>query len=522
MQEKDRQSKARASGCSAITFALVLVSVLWLSSAANAGWLIDEARRHVSAHGRMECLECHGDVAQAGQHPRADRVDRGPGRTVRTRALHRLPRLGRRRASQNGRCTEGGPRTRPRTTAIASPATTPTQQMRAADAGQVRPCAAAAGAVRQLPRAAQPPARALPRRRHLPDLPQPLRSQHPGRGARRAHPLPGLPRPRGRQPAGRRPGRVPMVELGRTVKPHQDVACLTCHPRSAQYGHSRQATADCRQCHVRHPGVDHPRRPPAGRLRGLPPLRGCAREGPAHRGGPLGAPVRSPQPRARHGAHGRRSGLPPLPPQPEPGRSRGRRTAAQGHPAHALPRRHAFRRGCHNAVRAGRVRDRPGRQPRVLVFRPPPCRPWSGHGASRPAARRLCPARLDSSTGCCNGRFSARRPAAGSAHAPAFVRPVRPALPLGHRRLGRFPLGPAQRLGPGSCWTRTGWANGIFFDLTGLVVVGGRRGRRPARPVAGRRGAAARACRGTTRSFLRPCSAPSCWPGSCWKGPGSR
>ena len=31
------------------------------------------------------------------------------------------------------------------------------------------------------------------------------------------------------------------------------MACLTCHPRSAQYGHSRQATADCRQCHVRHP-----------------------------------------------------------------------------------------------------------------------------------------------------------------------------------------------------------------------------------------------------------------------------
>ena len=54
------------------------ISLRWCGPA-HANWLVDEARRHVSAHGRMECLECHGDVAQAGQHPKADRVDRGPG-----------------------------------------------------------------------------------------------------------------------------------------------------------------------------------------------------------------------------------------------------------------------------------------------------------------------------------------------------------------------------------------------------------------------------------------------------------
>jgi nitrate reductase gamma subunit len=35
-------------------------------------------------------------------------------------------------------------------------------------------------------------------------------------------------------------------------RPHRDVACLTCHPQSARYGHSRQTPGDCRQCHVRH------------------------------------------------------------------------------------------------------------------------------------------------------------------------------------------------------------------------------------------------------------------------------
>jgi hypothetical protein len=45
-----------------------------------------------------------------------------------------------------------------------------------------------------------------------------------------------------------------MVDLGpEGMTPHQEIACLTCHPRSAQYGHSGQATADCRQCHTRHP-----------------------------------------------------------------------------------------------------------------------------------------------------------------------------------------------------------------------------------------------------------------------------
>jgi hypothetical protein len=48
--------------------------------------------------------------------------------------------------------------------------------------------------------------------------------------------------------------RAPVVELGPDgMAPHQDVACLTCHPHSAAYGHAGRPTADCRQCHTRHP-----------------------------------------------------------------------------------------------------------------------------------------------------------------------------------------------------------------------------------------------------------------------------
>lgn len=48
-------------------------------------------------------------------------------------------------------------------------------------------------------------------------------------------------------------GVLPVLDVGpEGLRPHADVACLTCHPQSAQYGHSRQKPDDCRQCHVRH------------------------------------------------------------------------------------------------------------------------------------------------------------------------------------------------------------------------------------------------------------------------------
>jgi hypothetical protein len=50
-----------------------------------------------------------------------------------------------------------------------------------------------------------------------------------------------------------RVGVLPVLDVGpEGFRPHADLACLTCHPQAAQYGHSRQTPGDCRQCHVRH------------------------------------------------------------------------------------------------------------------------------------------------------------------------------------------------------------------------------------------------------------------------------
>ena len=45
-----------------------IIGALFLSigvgSNAHANWVLDEARWHVSAHGQIMCLDCHGDVGK--------------------------------------------------------------------------------------------------------------------------------------------------------------------------------------------------------------------------------------------------------------------------------------------------------------------------------------------------------------------------------------------------------------------------------------------------------------------------
>lgn len=50
-----------------------IISVLLFSgfyaTAAQAGWLLDSARFHISAHGQISCQDCHSDIDQQANHP---------------------------------------------------------------------------------------------------------------------------------------------------------------------------------------------------------------------------------------------------------------------------------------------------------------------------------------------------------------------------------------------------------------------------------------------------------------------
>lgn len=47
--------------------------MLWLTDGADAGWLIDYERYHISVHGQFSCQDCHTDISEKNRHP--DPVD---------------------------------------------------------------------------------------------------------------------------------------------------------------------------------------------------------------------------------------------------------------------------------------------------------------------------------------------------------------------------------------------------------------------------------------------------------------
>jgi nitrate reductase gamma subunit len=57
--------------------AALLTLTLWgMATAAEAGWLIDAERYHVSVHGQLSCQDCHSDISRKIRHPDPAEVNR--------------------------------------------------------------------------------------------------------------------------------------------------------------------------------------------------------------------------------------------------------------------------------------------------------------------------------------------------------------------------------------------------------------------------------------------------------------
>ena len=48
---------------------ILAVTLLWLTTTAEAAWLIDNERFHVSVHGQLSCQDCHEGIGQRQRHP---------------------------------------------------------------------------------------------------------------------------------------------------------------------------------------------------------------------------------------------------------------------------------------------------------------------------------------------------------------------------------------------------------------------------------------------------------------------
>jgi nitrate reductase gamma subunit len=230
--------------------ASILIGLLFsicVSVHAHANWLVDEARWHVSAHGQIMCADCHADVGKKALHPDPTNVNQQPGSRFQAQqctGCHdsvisdlEAGRHGNRpmNVGQDYRhCRDcHDPHTQPR---ISNPgAFNPTRPVQ----GQCGSC--------------HEPREKLPA---LPSADEACMACHrwwdpkaPG-AATLCLACHGPKSPFGR---GVGTEALRILDMGpEGFRPHGEVACLTCHPQAARYGHSRQQPGDCRQCHVRH------------------------------------------------------------------------------------------------------------------------------------------------------------------------------------------------------------------------------------------------------------------------------
>jgi nitrate reductase gamma subunit len=218
---------------------------------AHANWLVDETRWHVSAHGQIMCLDCHGDIGKEALHPDPADVNRLPGsffHPEQCTGCHDsvLSELG---AGRHGgqplkvdqdyqRCRDcHDPHTQP---GISHPGAYDPAQPAQEQCGSCHEPRARLPALPAADEACMDCHRAW-------NLKAPGAARHSNALCLACH------GPESRVVRTGRVGVLPVLDMSpEGFWPHTDLACLTCHPQAARFGHSRQTPGDCRQCHVRH------------------------------------------------------------------------------------------------------------------------------------------------------------------------------------------------------------------------------------------------------------------------------
>ncbi len=219
---------------------------------AEASWLIDARKFHISAHGQTPCVDCHGDMAERDFHPNPDVVNkkrsdffnqeqclschddvtdnlesglhgskkvRNPNKyiCIRCHKPHSQPRL---RDNRIGNFEPGRPRD--------------------------KQCDACHELRSSLP-APSPEDKAC-MRCHRPVSPDDPKGRDQINGlCFHCHGDSGT---QAQKVTGKTIPLIVVKEYRST--PHKEIACTTCHADSAQFRHRTQKPVDCKQCHPRH------------------------------------------------------------------------------------------------------------------------------------------------------------------------------------------------------------------------------------------------------------------------------
>ncbi|MFH1057438.1 MAG: respiratory nitrate reductase subunit gamma [Pseudomonadota bacterium] len=229
-----------------------LVMGLGLAAPAVAGWRLDPAKYHVSAHGQLSCLDCHAAVPDQKPHPDPSRVNRSPQETFQAQACYECHAdiEGQLQAGRHGRRAVADPARYAYCLECHDPHAT--RAVNPAVAAKFKPgvprqaqCAACHAAKTQTPA----PAADLKNCYDCHMAP----AKAAGAAASAASDSQFCLGCHGQaNPAAKDMSVVSAAAL-KINNPHQGISCLTCHPQGARYPHNRQAAVDCAACHsVRH------------------------------------------------------------------------------------------------------------------------------------------------------------------------------------------------------------------------------------------------------------------------------
>ncbi len=223
--------------------ALLLLAV---PGTATAGWWVDRRLLHMSAHGTLSCRDCHEDISLE-QHPRPVEVRKSRREFFQPDdclACHDTVtdhlasgRHGRRRGVDAARYAHCIRCHRPHRQSFVDASSRPT----GADT-----CARCHDPQQALPEPAAED-RACIECHQKPDPASP-------EGAARIRGFCLYCHAAGTEPAQQATGQIIglMDPASTSERPHAAMACTTCHPEAARFGHHRQQPADCQACHARH------------------------------------------------------------------------------------------------------------------------------------------------------------------------------------------------------------------------------------------------------------------------------
>ncbi len=235
-----------------LVFAVIFAAaLLWINTTAEAAWLIDAERFHVSVHGQLSCRDCHEDINEKKFHPDPANVNKAlkdffhPGQCT---ACHEEV------ADEIAGDSHGGQ------------AATPWQRFDNCIECHDPHYQVSDGDNVSIPDLNQPAdvkcSRCHEFHAKLPDLsdedPSCLQCHLVVAGddpppVEKIAPFCFHCHNSNNRAPGWQTSSYPLIDEAHYAStPHADVSCLVCHPRAAQFGHSDQLVGDCKQCHRPH------------------------------------------------------------------------------------------------------------------------------------------------------------------------------------------------------------------------------------------------------------------------------